>query len=112
MKYYEFMFILRSDLEQEKKDTLIEKIKGYFSKENVEILKEDHIGVQKLAYEIKKTTTGEYFLYYLQTENSGSVKNIRKNLDIIPELLRYIFIKKEKHNIETEEVKNEKETEE
>jgi len=112
MKYYEFMFILRTDLEQEKKDTLIEKIKGYFSKENVEILKEDHIGVQKLAYEIQKNTNGEYFLYYLQTENSASVKNIRKNLGIIPELLRYIFIRKDKHDIETEEIKNEKIAEE
>ncbi|MFA5478668.1 MAG: 30S ribosomal protein S6 [Candidatus Muiribacteriota bacterium] len=102
MKHYEFMFILRTDLDEETKTATLARIKEVIEKNGFSVLKEENRGVQKLAYEINKQVSGNYFLYYLDTESTTAIKTASVTLNILPGMLRYIFIKKEKHEIEKE----------
>ncbi|MGM0607079.1 MAG: 30S ribosomal protein S6 [Candidatus Muiribacteriota bacterium] len=102
MKYYELMFILRSELEEAQQEDVLKKINTVLEKNNFSIIRQESRGVQKLAYEIQKEKSGNYFLYYVKTENSHGVKDASESLNIIPKILRYIFIKKEKIEEEAE----------
>ena len=102
MRYYEFMFILRTDLEQEKKSEILGKIAEVLGRNGFSIVKENHMGVQKLAYEIQKMSNGEYYLYYLKTEDHKGIQEVRNYLNMVQDILRYIFIKKEKLDAEME----------
>ncbi|MCK9223874.1 MAG: 30S ribosomal protein S6 [Candidatus Muirbacterium halophilum] len=102
MKYYEFMFILRSELEDTVRTETISRINELLEKNSFTKAKEEHIGIQRLSYEILKQKSGDYYLYFVTTEGTESVKEISKNLNITPNILRYIFIKKEGFKFEAE----------
>ena len=64
MRKYETLFIMDPDLEEEKSQSVIEKVKGIITQGNGEILKVEDWGKRKLAYRVKKKTKGHYILIH------------------------------------------------
>lgn len=64
MRKYETLFIMDPDLEEEKTQSVIEKVKGIITQGNGEILKVEDWGKRKLAYRVKKKTKGHYILIH------------------------------------------------
>ncbi len=63
MRPYETVFILQSDLDEETKENLLEKIKDVIQKNGGEISQQENWGKKKLAYTINKThKEGDYYL--------------------------------------------------
>ncbi|MEZ7982198.1 MAG: 30S ribosomal protein S6 [Cytophagales bacterium] len=76
MKHYETLFIITPILSDQQINKVINKFKNLISN-NSEIINEKTIGLKKLAYPIKKKTTGFYQIFEFKSD-----LNIVKNLEI------------------------------
>jgi small subunit ribosomal protein S6 len=64
MRRYETIFILDPDLEDEKTQSTVEKVKGIITQSSGEILKVEDWGKRKLAYDVRKKPRGHYILIH------------------------------------------------
>ncbi len=90
---YEVMFIINPALEEEKKDAVIERVKGIIEADG-EIGKVDVWGMRKLAYPIEKKAEG----YYVVVEFKASPelpKELDRRLRISDDVMRHIIINKD-----------------
>ncbi|QEK13507.1 30S ribosomal protein S6 [Crassaminicella thermophila] len=90
MRKYEVMFILKSNLEEEKRNALIEKFKGIIET-NGEIEKVDEWGNRKLAYEIKKMNEGYYVVMNFKADKDVP-KELDRNFRISDDVMRHLIV--------------------
>ncbi|MCT4565578.1 MAG: 30S ribosomal protein S6 [Maledivibacter sp.] len=90
MRKYEAMFILRPDLEEEKRNELIEKFKTIISNDG-EVEEFNEWGLKKLAYEINKLKEGYYVLANFKA-NTDLPKELERNFRISDDVIRYMVI--------------------
>ena len=93
MRHYEAIYIIKPGIEEEKRNELIEKIKGIFTSNGCEITKVDEWGMRKLAYAIQDLTEG-YYVYLEFDANTDAPKEISRSLKLLDSILRYIIVKK------------------
>ncbi len=90
MNKYETLVILRPDLEEEKRNELIEKFKGIIASDG-EVEEVNEWGMKKLAYEINKIKEGYYVLMNFKA-NTDLPKELERNYRISDAVIRYIVI--------------------
>lgn len=90
MRKYEAMFILRPDLEEEKRNELIEKFKSIIANDG-EVEEFNEWGLKKLAYEINKLKEGYYVLANFKA-NTDLPKELERNFRISDDVIRYMVI--------------------
>ena len=61
MNNYETIFLMKDDITEEQRNTVIEEIRDYLTK-NGKISVEENLGKKKLAYKVREY---EYAYYYL-----------------------------------------------
>ena len=66
MNKYELALVVSAKLEDEARDAVVEKAKGYITRYNGVITEVEEWGKKKLAYEIQKMHEG--FYYFIQFE--------------------------------------------
>ncbi|HOP64856.1 MAG TPA: 30S ribosomal protein S6 [Spirochaetota bacterium] len=87
MKNYELTVIVRNrDVE-----SLKEKVKEILVKNGVNITKEDHWGLKKLAYEIDREREA-YYMFMLIEAEPASIDKIRKEFGLNADILRDLFV--------------------
>ena len=87
MNNYELIVIVRNrDVESHK-----DKVKEILVKNGVNITKEDHWGIRKLAYEIDREREA-YYMYMLLEANPAVIDKIRKEFGLNADILRDLFI--------------------
>ena len=91
-KSFEAVIVIMEKPKDDIKKT-IKKIKNIITEEKCKIIKEEELGLKKLAYDIKKQRQG-YFLYYIfeassDLDASGKVKI---KLNTLEEVLKFIII--------------------
>lgn len=93
MNKYELMFIIASDVAEEKREELINKQKAYIEshKGNVEGI--EKIGMKKLAYPINFKNEGYYVLMNINLAPT-EVDAMSKLMNITDGLIRHIFVRK------------------
>lgn len=92
MNKYETMIIIKASLEDKEREDLLLKINDFFTKNSIEFLANHKIGVQNLAYPIKKNNRGFYSALYYKAEGDVILafeKFLRHNEDI----LKFLTIK-------------------
>ena len=91
MNKYELVFILKPNVEEEKKTQLLEKLRGIIETEGA-IENIDEWGNRRLAYEIDKINEGYYVLVNF---NSGIevVNELNRNLGITDEVMRHLIVR-------------------
>ncbi len=93
MNKYELVYILKSNVEEEKRTQLLDKFRGIIeadgSIENV-----DEWGNRRLAYEINKVNEGYYVLINFES-GTDVPKELSRNLKIADEVIRHMIIKVE-----------------
>jgi small subunit ribosomal protein S6 len=92
MNTYETMFILRPNLEEEKRNEVIEKFKNIISQDG-EVKEVNEWGVRKLAYEIEKLREGYYVLVDFVADPSLPME-LERNFRITDEVIRFMVIAK------------------
>ncbi len=94
MKNYELMYILRADLEEEKQEAILERLRGIIEADG-EIENVDDWGNRKLAYEIDKKNDGHYMLLNFKA-GADVPKELRRVLGITDGVMRVMVVKLDK----------------
>jgi len=96
MNKFEVVLIYNPDLSISILDTELDGFKTKISSESAKIINEENWGLRDLSYSINKYNKA--FYKFLQIEASGNIiKKISKDLNQSENLIRYIFIKVNKH---------------
>jgi small subunit ribosomal protein S6 len=92
MSSYEAVVIFTSDAApfQEGREAL----KREFESAGITLTKEDDMGDRLLAYPVRKHDRGHYILYTIQSAPEP-LKNLTKTLKLRPEILKYLFVRKD-----------------
>lgn len=93
MREYEMVFIVRSDLDEEAFNEVLEKVKGWISEPGGQVTKVDLWGKRRLAYPIRKQTEGQYVLMNMNMSPAiGS--DLERNLRFLDAVIRYLILAK------------------
>ena len=93
MNKYELMFIIDPVLDDEKKDAVIETVKGIIAASG-EVAETDVWGLKKLAYPIQKKTEG-YYVVMQFTATPDLPKELDRRLRISDNVMRHIIVSKD-----------------
>lgn len=94
MKKYELIYVLKSNIEDEAKQKIQDKINSIIESENGQVDKLDIWGNKKLAYPIQKLTEGYYVLVNF-TAGIDVPKEIERNLKISEDSIRHMIVNME-----------------
>ncbi len=106
-KTYEMLYFLAITLTDEEIKTIKNKIHEIFDKYQVTIIKEEDLGKRKLAYMIKRARHGYYALIEFNA-SPAIINNLRHQLKLMTEIIRYRIITKEKNTSSPIRIKNSK----
>ena len=110
VKQYETVFIATPVLSEEQMKETVKKYIDLLTSKGAEIVYENNWGMRKLAYPIRKKTTGFYYLIEFRAE--GSVIN---DLEVAykrdERLLRFLTVSLDKHAVAYNEKKRAKKAE-
>ena len=110
VKQYETVFIATPVLSEEQMKETVKKYIDLLTSKGAEIVYENNWGMRKLAYPIRKKTTGFYYLIEFKAE--GSVIN---DLEVAykrdERLLRFLTVSLDKHAVAYNEKKRAKKAE-
>jgi len=94
MNKYELVLIVNAKIEDEAREAVVEKAKGYIARYEGNVTEVEEWGKKRLAYEIQKMTEG--FYYFIQFEsNADAPAAVEKHLRIMDNVLRYLIVSKE-----------------
>lgn len=98
MNQYETIFVMTPVLSDEQLKETVNDYKTFLKEKGAEIVNEDNWGLKKLAYPIKKKSTGFYHLFEFKAPgNAISELEIAYNRD--ERLLRFLTVKLDKHAV-------------
>ena len=94
MNKYEIMFIVKPDMEEADIKNTAEAMKKVLTDAKAKIVEEKAMGQKELAYEIKKYTTGYYYLLVVEASNEAE-QEFNRVARINENLLRHLIVKVE-----------------
>ena len=98
MNQYETVFIMTPVLSDEQMKEAVKKYQSFLKDKGAEIIHEEAWGLRKLAYQIKKKSTGFYHLF--EYEAPGEVINkLETDFRRDERILRFLTVKLDKHAI-------------
>jgi small subunit ribosomal protein S6 len=92
MRYYETLYVVRPDLQDEEYSAVLEKFRGIIEKNTGVIVKIDEWGKRKFAYLVKKYDQGFYILMNY-CGDPGLTQKLERDLRLDERVLKYITIK-------------------
>jgi len=93
MNSYFLTLVLKPDVEEKERKTLLDSISKKVSGTEGKIVKEDLWGVRTLAYPIKRKTSG-YFAHFEISADPKDMKGLDKSLRVEEDILRYLLIRR------------------
>jgi small subunit ribosomal protein S6 len=93
MNRYEIMYIIAAALDSERKEAIIDTVKGIIENGG-EVLKTNVMGLRKLAYPIQKKNEGYYVLVDF-TAPADLPKELDRRLKISDDVVRHMIINKD-----------------
>jgi len=107
LKNYEAVFIMTPVLSDEQMKETVKKIKTLLNDKGVEIIFEDNWGLRKLAYPIKKLSTGFYYLIEFKSE-ATFIADLELTFKREERILRFLTVALDKHAVSYNERKRQK----
>jgi small subunit ribosomal protein S6 len=92
VRYYENLFIVHPNYEQEKLNSIIESLKKEINEQQGNILTVEDWGKRRLAYPIEKQKYGTYVLVQYESENSKINREIESWMKLNQDILANITI--------------------
>jgi len=96
VRYYENLFIVHPNHEQEKLTNTIEEVKKEINNLTGNILELEDWGKRRLAYPIEKQKYGNYVLIQYESKNSKINRELENWMKLRPEILSYLVISLDK----------------
>ncbi|MCP3763082.1 MULTISPECIES: 30S ribosomal protein S6 [Domibacillus] len=95
MRKYEFMYIIRPNIEDEAKKALVERFDTILTSNGAEIIESKEWGKRRLAYEINDFREGFYQLIQAKAEDAAAVNEFDRLAKISDDIIRHIVVKQE-----------------
>lgn len=95
MNKYEIMYIIRPNIEEEAKKSVIERFDNVLTSEGAEIIESKDWGKRRLAYEIEDFRDGFYRLVTLTSQTAEAVQEFDRLAKISDDIIRHMVIKVE-----------------
>ena len=89
---YETTFVLKPDLEDEEKQTILQRVKNAISEHEGEVTEVDAWGKKQLAYEINDYRSGDYTILEF-TAQTTVVNELERIFKIMDGVLRYLVVR-------------------
>tara|TARA_B100001996_G_scaffold226754_1_gene174657 strand:+ start:209 stop:559 length:351 start_codon:yes stop_codon:yes gene_type:complete len=100
MNYYEHTIIVRQDISPTQMKQIIDKYTKIIEKNDGKLIQMQEWGLMNLSYSIKKNKKGNYI--HFKIEGSGElIRELEKNEKIDKSLLKFLSVKVQKHDLET-----------
>jgi len=100
MNYYEHTIIVRQDISPTQMNQIIDKYTNLIEKNGGKPVQIQKWGLLNLSYIIKKNRKGNYI--HFKIEGSGElIRELEKNEKIDKNLLKYLSVKVQKHDLKT-----------
>ena len=94
MNKYELALVVSAKLEDEARDAVVEKAKGYITRYNGVITEVEEWGKKKLAYDVQKMS--EAFYYFIQFDAASDVPaKLEQDVRIMDNVLRFLCVRKD-----------------
>lgn len=87
--FYEIVTIFAPNVNEEKLQGYIKKIKSIVSSCDGNVISEENWGNKKLAYEIKKFDNGIYHFIFCEVEKSSFPSELKKFFSMTEDVIRY-----------------------
>ena len=94
MRKYEIMYIIRPNIEEEAKKSLVERFNTVLTENGAELTDAKEWGKRRLAYEINDFRDGYYMLLKVASE-AAAVQEFDRLAKINEDIIRHIVIKEE-----------------
>ena len=93
MRKYELALVVNAKLEDEARDAVVEKAKGYIARYNGTVTEVEEWGKKRLAYEIQKMHEGFYYFIQFEADETCPAE-LERHVRIMEIVLRYLIVKK------------------
>ena len=95
MKKYEIMFIVRPDIDEEGRKSVVKLLEKTLTDNKATITLTKELGQKEFAYEMKKFKSGYYYLYNVETSNDAAIKEFDRVAKINENVVRHLVLKTE-----------------
>ena len=89
---YETTFVLKPDLEDEEKQTILQRVKNAISEHEGEVTEVDAWGKKQLAYEIQDYRSGDYTILEFNAKTTV-VNELERIFKIMDGVIRYLVVR-------------------
>ena len=94
MSKYELALVVNAKIEDEAREAVVEKAKGYVARYGGTVTEVEEWGKKRLAYEVQKMREG--FYYFIQFEADATCPaEVEIHVRIMDNVMRYLVVKKE-----------------
>ena len=94
MSKYELALVVNAKIEDEAREAVVEKAKGYVERYGGTVTEVEEWGKKRLAYEVQKMREG--FYYFIQFEADATCPaEVERHVRIMDNVMRYLVVKKE-----------------
>lgn len=94
MRDYELVIIVTPEIDEAATAEVVDKVKSWITEAGGTIEAMEEWGRQKLAYLIRNSKEGQYFLFNLKLEPSAVV-NLERNFRLQESILRFLIINRD-----------------
>ncbi len=96
--FYESLFIIEPNIEDEEVEKVIEKVKGIILGSGGSVIKTENWGRRKLTYEIKKQKKGNFVLLLFRSSPT-LIREMEKFFKLSDAVLKFMIVKLRKKEI-------------
>ena len=90
MRKYELALVVNAKLEDEARDAVVEKAKGYIARYSGTVTEVEEWGKKRLAYEIQKMHEGFYYFIQFEADETCPAE-LERHVRIMDNVLRYLI---------------------
>jgi small subunit ribosomal protein S6 len=90
---YQIVAVLSPKIEDKEKELTLSKIEKNLAEIKAEVVKKDHWGTKDLAYAIKKSNKGDFWILDVESEVPVKLKDINLFLNREVSVIRYLVLK-------------------
>ena len=94
MNKYELALVVNAKVEDEVRDAVVERAKGFITRYNGVISEVEEWGKKRLSYEIQKMHEGYYYFIQFEADPSAPAE-IERHMRIQDNVLRYLIVRKD-----------------
>ena len=94
MSKYELCLVVNAKIEDEAREAVVEKAKGYITRYEGTVTEVEEWGKKKLAYEIQKMKEGFYYFVKFESDTTTPIE-VEQRIRIMDGVIRYLCVKQE-----------------